>query len=155
MLKQWDVQLDAIMRQKAKLCTGASPHGIHAGTHDGGLGIHTLTTVALKSGAAELQVRLNCKVTRLRWEAASKARARPRHGPCMTPPTRHFPDVHLLLLFLKQPIYFTTKQYTGQYLVCMIAPISATSRTNKPNNKQFLYMQSNPAIGGLDSTVVQ
>jgi len=56
---------------------------------------------------------------------------------------------------LKQLIYFTTKQCTGQYLVCMIAPITATGRTNKPNNRQFLYMQSNPAIAGLDSTVVQ
>jgi len=58
-------------------------------------------------------------------------------------------------LFLKQPIYFTAKQCTGQYLVCMIAPFTAAGRTNKPNNKQFLYMQSNPAIAGLDSTVVQ
>ena len=58
-------------------------------------------------------------------------------------------------VFLKQPIYFTAKQCTGQYLVCMNAPITATGRTNKPSNKQFLYMQSNPAITGLDSTVVQ
>ena len=56
---------------------------------------------------------------------------------------------------LKRPIYFTAKQCTCQYLVCMIAPITASGRTNKPNNKQFLYMQSIPAIAGLDSTVVQ
>jgi len=60
------------------------------------------------------------------------------------------------LLFLKQPIYFTAKQCTGQYLVCMIAPITATGRTNKePTYIQFLYMQSSPARAGLDSTVVQ